>query len=87
MVGGHLQSVDVGQRAERRGAGDEEVAEQFRIRRARRRHVHEEAVERLRLFRRRQEIDVIADAHRLGFRRRQYLFLADHQTLAAPSSG
>ena len=49
-------------------AGDEEIAEQAQVRRRRRRHVDEEAIERLGLFRRREEIGVVAfaDAVRLG---------------------
>src|SRR5262249_8652689 len=78
------QPVDVGQRTERDVAGHEEIAEQARIGRGRRRHVDEEAVERLRLLRRRQDVDIVARPHRLGLQRAQDLLLAHHQRRPRP---
>src|SRR6266850_752281 len=70
------QPVDVGKLAERMLAGDEEIAEQQRVWPRRWRHVDKEAVERLRLLRRRQEIDIVTRAHRLGLGWAQDLLVA-----------
>ncbi len=55
MIGGNLEAVDFRQRTERRRARHEEIAEQPRIGRGRRRHLDEKAVKRLRLLRRRRK--------------------------------
>ena len=50
----------------------------------RRRHVDEEAVERLGLLRRRQQVDVVARHDRLGLGRRQDLLVANDQRRLRP---
>ena len=56
----------------------------MRIGRDRRRHVDEEAIERLRLLGRRQQIKIVALAHRLGLGRRQDVLVAHHQGRPRP---
>ena len=69
MLRRNRKPVDFGERAQRHLAANEEVSEQARIGRAGRGHVHKEAVERLRLFRRRKQINVIALLDRVRFER------------------
>ncbi len=80
----HRHAVDLGQFAERVLAGDHEVAEQMRIGRRARRHVDKEAIQRLGLFRRRQQIDVIAGRDRIGLGGRENMLVADHQRRLRP---
>ena len=78
------ETVDLRQRAERDVAPHEEIAEQARIGRRRRRHVDEEAVERLRLLGRRQQIEVVALAHAFGLARHQDALVAHDQGRPRP---
>ena len=56
----------------------------MRIGRRARRHVDKEAIQRLGLFRRRQQIDVVAGGDRIGLGRRQDMLVADHQRRLRP---
>ena len=56
----------------------------MRIGRRARRHVDKEPIQRLRLFRRRQQIDVVAGRDRIGLSGRQDLLVADHQRRLRP---
>ena len=65
-------------------AGDREIAEQMRIGRGARHHVDKEAIQRLGLFRRRQQIDVVAGRNRIGLGGREDVLVADHQGRLRP---
>ncbi len=80
----HLHAVDLGQFAERVLAGHHKIAEQMRVGRRARRHVYKEAIQRLGLFRRRQQIDVIAGRDRIGLGGREDALVADHQGRLRP---
>ncbi len=79
VLGRHLHPVDFRKRAERHLAADEEVPEQARIGRRRRRHFDKEPVERLCLLRRREKIDVIALLDRPGLGRGEHVLVAHDQ--------
>src|SRR5262245_44071739 len=85
MIGGDLQAIDVRQCAERRRAWNEEIAKQSRIGPSGRRHPHEETIERLRFFGWRQEVEIIALAHRLRFSSTEYFSASDYQCRPRPS--
>src|SRR5689334_407113 len=84
MVGGYLQSVYLRERSKCRGSRHKEIAEQPWIGRSGRRQVDEKTVERLRFFRRRQEIDVVALAHRMRFHRSEDFLIADDKCRPRP---
>ena len=81
-VGG--DGIGIGDVAERDLAGDDEIAEQMRIGRQTRLHVDKEAVQRFGLFRRRQQVDVIAGCNRIGLGGRKNALIADHQRRLRP---
>src|SRR5215472_10393704 len=78
------EAVNFSKRAERDITGDEEVAEKPWIRSCGWRHVDKKAVERLRLLRRRQEIDVISLADWIGFHWAENLFLPHNERRPCP---
>ena len=79
FIGRDLEPIDFCERAQGRTARDEEIAQQPRIGRDRRRHVDKETVERLRLLGRRQQIEMIAFPDRAGFLAAQHLLVAHDQ--------
>ena len=80
----HRHAVDLGEFTKRMLARDHEIAEQMWIGRCARLHVDEEAIKRFGLFRRRQQVDVIARRDRIGLGRRENMFVADHQRRLRP---
>src|SRR5262245_18079713 len=85
MIRGDLQSVNVRQRAERCRARHEKVAGQPWIGPDGRRHPDEETIERLRIYGRRQEVEIVALAHWLRLGRAEYLPASDNQCRPRPA--
>src|ERR1700723_2382826 len=65
-------------------AGYHEVAEQVRIWRRTRLHVDKEAIQRFGLFRRRQQIEIVARTYWIGLGGRENALVADHQRRLRP---
>src|SRR6202165_721418 len=80
----HGHAIGRSQVAKRDLAGNDEIPEQMRVGRRARQRVDQNAIQRFALFRRRQQVDVVAGETRIGFSGRKNVLVADHQSRLRP---